>query len=282
MLQEITLETLRLIDHFHALHQRATPLRLPNIWDAASAIIAQQLGAEAVATSSAAIAWSLGYSDGEQLPLKELLAAIRRIVRVCKVPLTVDLEQGYSDNPHQVAALVMQCAEIGVAGVNLEDGSCPATLLAEKIQQCRSRLAGLPLFINARTDVYLAGLAAGQTAIDWCQQRSRLYQAAGADCLFVPGVTQISTAAAITNDCHTSPRVLPLNLMGWPTGASTQDLQAAHVCRVSMGPALFLATYQQAYQMAQQFIRSDRHHIDLQTAESAVLDYTVLNSWLSS
>lgn len=230
--------------YFHQLHHQRTPLLLVNIWDPASAVLAQQQGAQALGTSSAALAWSLGYADGQQLPVNELLAAVQRILRVIQLPLTVDIEQGYGDEPTQVAELVVQLAELGVAGINMEDGTAEPQLLCAKIQACRSLLAERALFINARTDVYLAQLATGPEAITECIRRLALYQEAGADGVFVPGLTDLAVAKQLSQ--HSS---LPLNLMGWPEGATAKDLTEAGVKRLSAGPALFLQSYQ-AYQRA--------------------------------
>ena len=229
---------------FGALHQQPEPLVLINIWDPASAVLAQQQGAKALGTSSAALAWSLGYADGQQLPVAELLAAVQRILRVIQLPFTVDIEQGYSDNPLQVAELVCQLTELGVEGVNIEDGTAEPELLCAKIRACRSLLAGRVLFINARTDVYLAQLATGQEAVTECIRRLALYQEAGADGAFVPCLTDLTVAKQLSQ--HSS---LPLNLMGWPEAATSEDLTEAGVKRVSAGPALFLQSYQ-AYQRA--------------------------------
>lgn len=230
--------------YFHQLHHQRPPLLLVNIWDPASAVLAQQQGAQALGTSSAALAWSLGYADGQQLPVAELLAAVQRILRVIQLPLTVDIEQGYSDEPTQVAELVVQLAELGVAGINMEDGTAEPQLLCAKIQACRSLLAERALFINARTDVYLAQLATGQEAVTECHRRLALYQEAGADGAFVPGLIDLAAAKQLSP--HSS---LPLNLMGWPEGVTIEDLTAAGVKRVSAGPTLFLQSYQ-AYQRA--------------------------------
>ncbi|CAI3804273.1 isocitrate lyase/PEP mutase family protein [Rheinheimera sp. MM224] len=229
---------------FGALHQQPEPLLLINIWDPASAVLAQQQGAKALGTSSAALAWSLGYADGQQLPVAELLAAIQRILRVIQLPLTVDIEQGYNDDPLQVAQLLVQLAELGVAGINIEDGTAEPELLCAKIRACRDLLKGRVLFINARTDVYLAQLATGQKAVTECSRRLALYQEAGADGAFVPGLTDLAVAKQLSQ--HSS---LPLNLMGRPEGATVEDLTEAGVKRISAGPALFVQSYQ-AYQQA--------------------------------
>lgn len=250
---------------FLQLHQSDKPLLLPNVWDAASLLLAQLQGALAVATSSAALAWSLGYPDGAALPVDELLAAVRRLLRVSKVPLSVDIEQGYSDDPAQVAALVKQLADAGVAGVNLEDGTNQPELLAAKIHACRQLLAGQPLFINARTDVYLNQLCSTNTAVTECITRFNLYQQAGADGAFIPGLTDLSVVAMLQQQL-----TLLINLMGWPAGATVDDLNTAGVKRLSTGPALFLHGYNCYLQACQHFLQSPE-------SVQKPLDYTAFN-----
>lgn len=249
---------------FQQLHQQQV-LLLPNIWDPASAVLAQSQGAKALATSSAALAWALGYRDGEQLPQTELLSALQRILRVCRVPLSVDLEQGYSAEPAQVTALVALLAKSGVAGVNLEDGAGPAELLAVKISACRRQLAGSTFFINARTDVYLRALAQGDAAIALCRQRGLLYQAAGADALFVPGLSCLNTVQQIKASLQ-----IPLCLMGWPAEVSMSQLQHAGVSRISAGPAIFIAAANATQSAFQHFLQ--------QTQCNPLLDYGRLDA----
>ncbi|EGM79152.1 PEP phosphonomutase-like enzyme [Rheinheimera sp. A13L] len=233
--------------YFHQLHQQTPPLLLATIWDPASAVLAQQQGAKALGTSSAALAWSLGYKDSEHLPVVELLAAIKRIQRVNKLPLSVDIEQGYSKDPEEVARLVVQLVALGVAGINLEDGSESPELLCAKIRSCREALAGKELFINARTDIYLAGLAEGQTAVELCMERAALYQAAGADGLFIPCLTE---PLAIQQLCQAIQ--IPINLMWLANLPDKTQLAALGVKRLSYGPAWFLHCYQSLqHQMAQ-------------------------------
>ncbi len=243
-------------DTFFHLHQQPHPLLLPNIWDPASAALAQKTGAQALATSSAALAWACGYADGEQLPARELLGAVGRLMRVAVLPLTVDIEQGYSEEPEQVAALVLQLAQLGVAGINLEDGTAPPALLAAKISACRRSLGRRPFFINARTDVFLHALmreqTTGEAALAECRQRLALYQAAGADGGFMPGLSDLTITAQLAASL---PEPMPLNLMGWPQGATCQALVSAGVQRLSAGPALFLRAYQQFQHEAAAFCR---------------------------
>src|SRR5277367_3145964 len=107
---------------FGRLHINTMPLRLPNAWDAGSARLFESLGATAIATTSAGVAWALGYKDGRLLPVDEAVAVASRMARVLTVPLSVDVENGYSDNPQKVADNVMRLVDLGVAGINIEDG----------------------------------------------------------------------------------------------------------------------------------------------------------------
>ncbi len=236
---------------FKALHAGPTALLLPNAWDAASTVLLQLDGAAAIATSSSAVAWSLGYADGAQLPRDELLGAIRRIMRVARVPVSVDMENGYSDKPEAVAALVAEVVRCGVAGINIEDGAGTVESLEAKIAAIRRALAGQPLFINARTDVYLRGLApgGGDAAIQMCIARQNRYQAAGADGAFVPGMSTVADVAKLV------PHIgMPLNVMSVPTLAPLAELAAAGVRRISAGGAVFQTTYGYMRSRAKRFL----------------------------
>lgn len=230
---------------FAKLHRNSVPLTLPNIWDAGSAVLFQAAGARALATSSAALAWSLGYADGGALPRAGLLGAIRRIARVARVPLSVDIEDGYSDDPAEVSKLVAAIAEAGVVGINIEDGAGTARLLCDKLIAVRKALGDRPLFINARTDVYLRGLASGEEAVALTLDRLRAYHSAGADGAFVPGLTSIDEAAQVAAGMP-----MPLNLMALPGMVGVAALFAAGVRRFSAGPALFQAAYGRAFELA--------------------------------
>lgn len=235
---------------FFDLHRAATPLLLPNAWDAGSAALLQQAGAPAIATSSAALAWSLGYADGSTLPRDELRAVVRRILRVVSVPVTIDLEDGYSRDPAEAAALIAEFAAMGVAGINIEDGTDPPELLVEKIAAARHALGGTALFINARTDVYLRALASGDAAPAMTLDRLRRYQAAGASGAFVPGLHDAAAVARIASNVG-----MPLNLMLGAASPPLQPLADAGARRFSIGPALYLACHSQAVSIARQFLQ---------------------------
>ncbi|MEO8605472.1 MAG: isocitrate lyase/phosphoenolpyruvate mutase family protein [bacterium] len=237
---------------FRALHIPGTPLRLANVWDAASARIVEEAGAAALATSSAAVANVLGYADGEALPPDELVAALRRIAAVIRVPLSVDAEAGYGATPNAAADSVERLVDAGAIGINLEDGSEPATLLADKITAIRARAVarGRDVFINARTDVFLRGLVADEAAVDETLQRLRLYREAGADGAFVPGLVDVPRIRAIV-----AANVMPLNVLVLPGIADVADLAAAGVARISLGSGIFRTGMTVVQRVAEEFLR---------------------------
>ena len=237
---------------FAELHRQATPLLLPNVWDAASAALWQQAGAAALGTSSAALAWACGYADGGALPREPLLRQVGAIVRVAAVPVSVDLEDGYHDDPGAVAALAAEIAAAGAVGINLEDGAGPPERLAAKIRAIRDALGDAPLFVNARTDVYLRGLATGRAAVDETAARLARYRDAGAEGGFVPGLRDPGDIAAIAAAVP-----IPLNVMAVPGLPPVAELAAAGVRRISAGSALFQHAYGAGRHAARRFLAGD-------------------------
>ncbi|HEY0231677.1 MAG TPA: isocitrate lyase/phosphoenolpyruvate mutase family protein [Dokdonella sp.] len=225
---------------FHRLHDSGELLVLPNAWDAASARIIEEAGARAIATTSAGMAWSLGFADGERLPVQELLAACARICRGVSVPVSVDIERGYAQTPAKVAAVVGALMELGVAGVNIEDGVvagsstlAPAALLRERIGAIRTAAerAGVPLFVNARTDTYFVRNDDPAARIEQTVRRARQYVEAGADGIFVPGITDLAEMADLAQRI-----ARPLNIYAGFAGVPPiAELRRAGVRRVSLG-----------------------------------------------
>ena len=216
-------------DLFRRLHAGPDLLILPNAWDAGSARVIETLGAKAVATSSAAVCWSHGYADGHHLPVAFLVTTVREITRVISIPLTCDFEGGYADDAATVGENVARVIDAGAVGINIEDGLEPPDLLAAKIEAVRKTAdkAGVALFINARTDVYLKRIAEGGAAVEEVQRRAALYKAAGADGLFAPGIVVAEEIILVAADCG-----LPLNVMarpGLPAGPALQQLGARRV-----------------------------------------------------
>ncbi|HJV62443.1 MAG TPA: isocitrate lyase/phosphoenolpyruvate mutase family protein [Albitalea sp.] len=226
-------------EQFHLLHREGL-LLLANAWDPGSARLAQHLGARAVATSSAAVAWSLGYPDGDLLPVALLPRTVEAIARVLHVPLSVDFEGGYSSDPEAVAQTAEAVIGAGAVGINIEDGSGTPELLCRKIEAVRRVAAarGVRLFINARTDVYLRGLAPAAERVAEALRRGALYRDAGADGLFVPGVVDAQEIARLAQG---SP--LPLNVMARATLPDAATLRRLGVRRLSAGASIAEACY---------------------------------------
>jgi len=225
---------------FTALHRAPLPLLLPNAWDAGSAALFASLGFPAVATTSGGVAWSLGYADGERLPMAELLAAVRRMVRVLDVPLTVDFEGGFGATPGAVGESVRALLDCGATGLNIEDGIDHARL--RNVDDAVARIAaaraaadalGVPAFINARVDCWIIGGAQPQAPFDEAVARARAYLAAGAD-----GVYPIALADPDTIAAFCAAVAAPVNV-GARTGLpALPELGRLGVARVSTATRL--------------------------------------------
>jgi 2-methylisocitrate lyase-like PEP mutase family enzyme len=228
-------------EQFGALHAGPDILVLPNAWDAASAAIMADAGAKAVATSSAAVAWAHGYPDGDTLPLAKLLDTVETVARAARdVPVTADIEGGYTDDLGVLAENIKAVIGAGAVGINLEDGVRAPDLHVRKIEVARKAAdaAGIPLFINARIDVYLKRLAEGDAAEAETVNRAAKYAAAGASGIFVPGPSDNDLIGRLAKAI-----ALPLNIMLLPTLAPAAKLQALGVRRVSSGGTPFASAY---------------------------------------
>ena len=237
---------------FRELHAPGRLLVLPNAWDAGSARLIESCGAEAIATTSSGVAWACGYPDGDAIPPDVLIDAVVRIRRVLTVPLTVDAEGGYSTEPARVGETIDGLLDAGAVGVNLEDGSVhPPALLAAKIAAAKKTAAraGIDLFVNARTDVFLRGLVAPERRVAETLERARQYRDAGADGLFVPAVSDPDVIAALVAGTE-----LPLNVMLVPKLPSLAKLATLGVRRVSAGAAIAQAVHGLTRKLARQLL----------------------------
>ncbi len=239
---------------FRALHDRRQILLLPNAWDAGSARLFEDLGFAAVATTSGGLAWSLGYADGEALPLAEVLAAVRRMARVIRVPLTVDFEAGYGATPAAVGESVRAVIDAGAAGINLEDGIHHQSLrpvddAARRIAAARAaaQQADVPLFINARVDLWMMpGQATEAARIDEAVRRARAYLAVGADGIYPIGVSDAASIAALVAAIDA-----PLNVGARPGLPDLATLGRLGVARVSTATRLATLAYSTVREAAQ-------------------------------
>ena len=233
---------------FHKLHQPGNPLILCNAWDAGSAAVIELAGAKAIATTSSGLAAANGYPDGEKLPRAQLVNAVSLIMRVVKVPVTVDIERGFGQGG-DVTETIRGITDAGATGINLEDGSLAPEVLIAKIRDIREfvQSRGVGLFINARTDVYLRGLVSAEARFDETVRRVRQYSEAGADGAFVPGVTDQATIANLAKAIP-----LPLNVMVQEGLAPVSSLREAGVARISTGGWATFAALSLTHRMAQE------------------------------
>jgi len=234
---------------FRALHDRRQVLLLPNAWDAGSARVFADLGFAALATTSGGVAWSLGCADGEQLPLADVVAATRRIVQATTLPVSADFEGGFGDTPAAVAASVRAIIDVGVAGINLEDGVRHETLrsvddAAARIAAARDAAlaAGVPIVINARVDSWMidTGASAAERFTD-AVARARRYLAAGADGVYPIGLTDRDTIAALVTALDA-----PLNVGARRGLPDLEELARIGVARVSTATRLATIAYSAA------------------------------------
>ncbi len=220
----------------HELCTRGRLLVLPNAWDAGSARVIEDAGAEAIATTSSGVAWAQGYPDGNAMPPSVVAAAVAAIARAIRVPLSADVEAGYSSDPAAVGALVARVIDAGAVGINLEDGTEPPELLCAKIEAAKRAAdrAHVDLFVNARTDVFLKGLAPRERAVEATIERANRYRAAGCDGIFVPAVVTAADVRALADAVDP----LPLNVMAMPGLPTPVELRALGARRLSAGAAL--------------------------------------------
>ncbi|MEU7075290.1 isocitrate lyase/phosphoenolpyruvate mutase family protein [Streptomyces narbonensis] len=234
---------------FRSLHSPTAPLALANAWDVASARVIEAAGAPAIATTSAGVAWSLGSPDGDALTRDRALKLIARIAAAVSVPVTADIEGGYGKDAAEVAETITGVLAAGAVGVNIEDGTRAPGELAARLTAARqaAERAGAALFLNARIDTYLFGLGDPDTRLEETLTRARMYVDAGADGVFVPGVTDPATIKELAADI-----AVPLNIMAGPGAPTVRELGALGVARVSLGSGVAQSAYAAARSAAQE------------------------------
>ncbi len=223
---------------FRAMH-RGKILVLPNAWDVVSARIIEGAGFGAIATTSAGIAFSLGYPDGQKISREEMLLAVTRIAAGVQVPVTADVEAGYGNRPEDAGQTARRVIEAGAVGMNLEDTTndsqrtlADLSLQLEKIGavQEAGRALGVPIVLNARTDVYLLEVGAAENRYGEALRRLTAFRDAGADCLFVPGLRDAETIRRLVAELKH-----PVNILAVPGSPSIPELEKFGVARVSLG-----------------------------------------------
>ena len=233
-------------ERFRQLHHGPRILVLPNVWDVASARIVEEAGYPALATTSAGVANALGYADGERISRREMLSVVERIATATSVPVTADMESGYGNRPEAMAETARELIASGAIGMNLEDArdEDPSTLAdlslqIEKIKALKEAAAslGVNLVLNARTDIYLAGVGEPATRLKRTVERLNAYRQAGADCLFAPGVKDRETIASLAKEVNG-----PLNILAVAGTPPLAELERLGVARVSCGSGPMRAT----------------------------------------
>jgi 2-methylisocitrate lyase-like PEP mutase family enzyme len=231
---------------FRQMHRGPKILVLPNAWDVVSARVFEEAGFAAIATTSAGVAFTLGYPDGQKISREEMLARVTRISRAVKVPVTADVEAGYGNRPEDAASTALAVVEAGAVGMNLEDGTGDAArpladlpLQLERIHAVREAAMKTKVLIvlNARTDVYLDQVGPEATRYDEMLRRAVAFRDAGADCVFVPGVHDGETIGRLVKDVK-----CPVNILVGPGSPSVAELEALGVARLSVGSAIMRAT----------------------------------------
>src|SRR6266568_95507 len=221
-----------------AMH-RGKILVLPNAWDVVSARIIERAGFSAIATTSAGIAFSLGYPDGQEISREEMLLAITRITTSVRVPVSADVEAGYGDRPEDAGETARRVIAAGAVGMNLEDTtSVPRRTLADLSLQLEriaavqeaGRALGVPIVLNARTDIYLLEVGATENRYGEALRRLAAFRNAGADCLFVPGLRDPETIRRLVAELQ-----YPVNILAVPGSPSIPELEKLGVARVSLG-----------------------------------------------
>jgi 2-methylisocitrate lyase-like PEP mutase family enzyme len=241
---------------FLQLHRCPGILILPNAWDVVSARIIEEAGFPAIATTSAGVAFSLGYPDGQHISRDEMIARVGRIVRAVKVPVTADVEAGYGATPEDAARTSRALLHAGAVGMNLEDASGdpdhPLLEISQAVKKIKAaRLAAakrcVPLVVNARTDVYL--LPGGDPEEKYSEALRRLtaYRDAGADCVFAPGLKDADTIGRLVKDVQ-----CPLNILAVPGTPPISELERLGVARVSLGSGPMRATLELLRKIAEE------------------------------
>jgi 2-methylisocitrate lyase-like PEP mutase family enzyme len=249
-------------NRFRDLHRGPKILVLPNAWDVASARILENAGVAAIATTSAGVAFTLGYPDGQRISREEMLEVVARIAAKVKAPVTADVEAGYGNRPEDAAFTARAVIEAGAVGLNLEDRTDDRELVdlplqLEKIAAVRetSRKIGIPLVLNARTDVYLLEVGQPESRFGETVKRLAAFREAGADCLFAPGIRSLEVISRLVRELQH-----PVNILAGPGSPSIPELQKSGVARVSLGSSMMRATLGLVLRIAQELQTSGTYN----------------------
>lgn len=263
-------------EKLRALHRGDRPLVLANAWDCATARIFEKAGSPAIATSSAGIAFSCGFPDGERIPRDRMLEAVARICAAVSVPVTADVESGYGDKPEDLHQTAIGVLEAGAVGLNLEDfnhgqeaGLTDLSLQLEKIRAVKEAGSrrGVSIVLNARTDVYLEGIGPEEERFEETVGRGEAYRDAGADCVFVPGVVDRATIGALVRRL-----ACPINVLAVAGSLSVAELGSLGVARISLGSGPMRAAMTLVKRLAEELLKDGTY-----SALEGIVSYAKMN-----
>ncbi len=269
---------------FLAYHHDPRMLILPNAWDVSSAKVFELEGFKAIGTTSAGVAASLGYPDGQRISLAETIEVVGRIVQHVDLPISVDLEAGYATSLDGIVLAARAVLQAGAVGLNLEDSTgmpsnplYDVTLQQEKLGAIRgmAEAEGIHLVINARTDVYLIPGEGPATRLRHAITRGNAYKEAGADCIFIPdiGDHDKDIIAQLVREIDA-----PINILAGATTLSIAELEEIGVARVSLGPRPMRATLTLLRKIARELLESGTYNL----MNSATITYAEVNQWFEN
>jgi 2-methylisocitrate lyase-like PEP mutase family enzyme len=267
---------------FHQLHHSGELLILPNIWDPLGTLLLESLQYKAVATASASIAYCNGYYDGEKIPFADVLTICRKIVNSVSLPVTADIESGYADNEEQLCENITKLLDTGIVGINIEDTDARTHTMNAIDVQCRkislirnqAEEKGIPLFINARTDVYIhAGLfTTAEETLQETIKRGRAYKEAGSDGFYPIVMSQRDDIEQVVHHVQ-----LPVNIITIPGIPDMKELQDMGVARLSLGPSFLKIALRAMKNLAEEL----KNHKGLETITTNELTSDYLKDLIS-
>ncbi len=259
------LEQRKKAEAFRAMHTAAGAVVLPNVWDVASARVIEEAGFPAIATTSAGIAFAQGFPDGQKIPADQMITSIAQIATNVRVPVTADVEAGYGQRPEDAGRTARNVIDAGAVGMNFEDATGeadhPLTELPLQLERVRAiretaNRFGMPLMLNARTDVYLLQIGEPARRYDEAVRRLAAFRDSGADCVFVPGVRDPETIGRIVADLK-----CPVNILAVPGSPSVSELAALGVKRISLGSGPMRASLGLLRKLAQELKTSGTYKL---------------------
>ncbi|MFC6632106.1 isocitrate lyase/PEP mutase family protein [Microbulbifer taiwanensis] len=242
-------------EQIRSLHTSGELLLLPNAWDVPSALAFEKAGFDFIGTTSWGIAALLGYRDGEHIPFDQMFTVVERILKSCSAMVTVDMESGYAEDTNTIIANIGRVVDAGAVGINFEDSVKNASGQLRAMEHQAGTICSIkntiateagPLFINARTDTFIVNKDP-ERALRETIERAQVYAEAGADCLFVPFLSDETLIGELIDNC-----VLPVNILALPGAADKRKLQELGVSRLSLGNGVYDVAARRHEQLAGQ------------------------------